>query len=103
VTQTNSFSLFLSYQAQAERNYQRAIAEFERLKALRGELSEDQIGFVPQTPLRTQKNPARNKINLADPPTDESQLSESLSIPEISPATFTAEPPHHPEGLFSCQ
>ena len=33
--QSNAFTLFLRYQAQAERNYRRAIEEFERLKALR--------------------------------------------------------------------
>lgn len=32
--QSNAWSLFLRYQAQAERNYRRAIEEFERLQAL---------------------------------------------------------------------
>ena len=36
-----SWSLFLRYQAQAERHYRRAVEEFERLKALRGELPDD--------------------------------------------------------------
>jgi hypothetical protein len=41
--QGNSFALLLRYQAQAERQYRRAIEEFERLKALRGELPIEPI------------------------------------------------------------
>ncbi len=33
----NTWSLFLRYQAQAERQYRRALEEFSRLKALRAE------------------------------------------------------------------
>jgi hypothetical protein len=39
----NTWSLFLRYQAQAERLYRRAIEEFERLKALRHELPNEPI------------------------------------------------------------
>ena len=39
--QTNAFSLLLRYQAQAERQYRRAIEEFERLKARREELPNE--------------------------------------------------------------
>jgi len=41
--QGNGFALLLRYQAQAERQYRRAIEEFERLKALRDELPIDPI------------------------------------------------------------
>src|SRR5712691_2934579 len=37
----NTWSLFLRYQAQAERHYRRAIEEFERLKALREDLPNE--------------------------------------------------------------
>src|SRR5450759_5438363 len=40
---SNSFTLFLRYQAQTERLYRRAIDEFERLKALRHELPNEPI------------------------------------------------------------
>ncbi len=40
---SNSWSLFLRYQAQAERHYRRAVEELERLKALRGELPNEQL------------------------------------------------------------
>ena len=38
-----SWGLFLRYQAQAERNYRRAVEEFERLKALRDELPNERV------------------------------------------------------------
>jgi hypothetical protein len=41
--ESNSFTLLLRYQAQAERHYRRAIEEFDRLKALRGELPNEPI------------------------------------------------------------
>ncbi len=42
-SRSNSWSLFLRYQAQAERHYRRAVEEFERLKALRAELPNEAI------------------------------------------------------------
>ena len=41
VQQSNSWSLAIRYQAQAERHYHRAVEEFERLKTLRQELPTD--------------------------------------------------------------
>ena len=40
---SKGFSLFLRYQAQAERQYRRALEEFERLKALQNELPNEPI------------------------------------------------------------
>jgi hypothetical protein len=49
VRQSNSWSLFLRYQAQAERQYRRAVEEFDRLKALRHELpNEPDCGLEPE-------------------------------------------------------
>jgi hypothetical protein len=45
--ESNSFSLLLRYQAQAERHYRRAIEEFDRLKALRQELPNELIVEAP--------------------------------------------------------
>ena len=42
--QSNAFTLYLRYSAQAERQYRRAIEEFERLKALRPELPNEPSG-----------------------------------------------------------
>jgi hypothetical protein len=41
--QSNSWSLLLRYQAQAERLYRRAVEEFDRLKALRDELPNEPV------------------------------------------------------------
>jgi len=41
--ESNSFTLLLRYQAQAERHYRRAMEEFDRLKALREELANEPI------------------------------------------------------------
>src|SRR5262249_15856485 len=41
--ESNFWSLFMRYQAQAERQYRRALEEFERLKALRNELPNGPI------------------------------------------------------------
>ena len=43
VDQSNTWTLFIRYQTQAERQYRRAIEEFERLKALRPELPNEPI------------------------------------------------------------
>jgi hypothetical protein len=49
--QSNSWSLLLRYQAQAERHYRRAIEEFERLKALRPGLSDQPPEELPNEPI----------------------------------------------------
>jgi hypothetical protein len=46
--ESNSWSLLLRYQAQAERLYRRAIEDFERLKKLRAELPNEAI--LPEEP-----------------------------------------------------
>jgi hypothetical protein len=43
VSQSDTWKLFLRYQAQTERLYRRAIEEFERLKALRAELPNEPV------------------------------------------------------------
>ncbi len=66
VHQSNSWSLLIRYQAQAERHYRRAVEEFERLKALRPELPNEPISDAnhnqtqPLTPHQTEPIPADN-------------------------------------------
>ena len=55
VQQSNSWSLAIRYQAQAERHYRRAVEEFERLKALRHELPNEAI--LDPNPNQTQPLP----------------------------------------------
>jgi hypothetical protein len=72
--QSNSWSLVLRYQAQAERHYRRAVEEFERLKALRPELSNEPV-FEAQpeqkettcTPSETNPFPPENPAPAAPP------------------------------------
>jgi len=76
ICQSNSFALLLRYQAQAERQYRRAIEEFDRLKALRGEL--------------------RNEANFAEDKTNESTCETNPIRPE-NPAPAPDPPASVPE------
>ena len=83
ISHNNSFALMLRYQAQAERQYRRAIEEFDRLKALRGELP--------------------NEPNLSEPETNENTCTpcETNPIPPGDPAPPPAPdpcPPGSPAG-----
>jgi hypothetical protein len=64
--ESNSFTLLLRYQAQAERHYRRAIEEFDRLKALRAELPIEPIVGV-----QAQQTEATSSVFQADPLTPE--------------------------------
>jgi hypothetical protein len=77
--QSNSWSLFLRYQAQSERHYRRAVEEFDRLKALRAELPSEPI---------LEDQPEESETACAPP-------DEPISTPQPNP-----EPPvnsHAPE------
>ncbi len=81
---SNSWSLLLRYQAQAERHYRRAVEEFERLKSLRNPAPDDLLPS-PQSPNhdgpdRRNSNPA-NLPNEPIPPVN-SQKQEALHAPE---------------------
>ena len=61
---SNSWALFLRYQAQSERIYRRAVEEFERLRALRNKLPNEPILEAQPEPNETtcppgQTNPTR--------------------------------------------
>src|SRR5207249_10653596 len=47
VGKSNSWSLFLVYQAQSQRHYRRAVEEFERLHRLRSKPSNEPISKPP--------------------------------------------------------
>jgi hypothetical protein len=57
-SQSNSWALFLRYQAQAERHYRRAVEEFERLKALRSELPNEAVPEAQPEPKETTCTPS---------------------------------------------
>jgi hypothetical protein len=67
IRQNNSFALLLRYQAQAERQYRRAIEELERLKALREELRNEPNSAGTKTNETTCAPCETNPIPPADP------------------------------------
>ena len=88
-----AWTLFLRYQAQAERNYRRAIEEFERLKALRKELpnepiTEPDVEDYTQDP-DNQRNPIRSADYLPKPP-------EKAPKPPTTPESVEKSPPMDP-------
>jgi hypothetical protein len=60
---SNSFTLFLRYQAQTERLYRRAIEEFDRLKARRHELPNEPILDTQPEATETVNTPQPNPAN----------------------------------------
>ena len=68
--QSNSWSLAIRYQAQAERHYRRAVEEFERLKSLRQELPNQPI-LDPQPEPTETTSPTKNEPNLFAPFSEE--------------------------------
>ncbi|HUI53422.1 MAG TPA: hypothetical protein VLY04_00530, partial [Bryobacteraceae bacterium] len=104
---SNSWSLFLRYQAQAERHYRRAIEEFERLKRLRKELPNEPIleAEPDETePLYIQEtNPFRDDAvddaSAPDPAANPDTTApdhvptDGASIPAAAPAEAQAAPP----------
>jgi hypothetical protein len=83
-SKSNSWSLFLRYQAQSERHGApsgpRAVEEFERLKALRGELPNEAI-FEAQP----EQNAATCAPSEANPVPPEAPPLPRLALPPWSP------------------
>jgi hypothetical protein len=79
--ESNSFSLLLRYQAQAERHYRRAIEEFDRLKALRNELPNEPIIEAPPE-AQVEHTEATSSVSQTDPLAPE---DPTASVAEASP------------------
>ncbi|HMC58623.1 MAG TPA: hypothetical protein VKJ01_05480 [Candidatus Solibacter sp.] len=98
---SNAVSLFLRYQAQAERHYRRAIEEFDRLKSLRHELPNEPICVAqPEhteptcAPIETNPIPPEAPISQPDPPAPPSQPATGPR-----PPASVGQPP--PSGVRS--
>jgi hypothetical protein len=82
--QSNSWSLFLRYQAQAERQYRRAVEEFDRLKALRAELPNEPILEVQSEENKTACAPPDELISTPqanpEPPVDSLSITTSSNL-----------------------
>jgi hypothetical protein len=79
--ESNSFSLLLRYQAQAERHYRRAIEEFDRLKALRNELPNEPI-IEAQPEAQAEQTKPTSGVYQTDPSAPE---NPPASVAEASP------------------
>ncbi len=95
----NSWSLFLRYQAQAERHYRRAIEEFQRLKALRQELPNEPIFDPEPEPTEhtcpssgTNPIPPEDPVPAPDPPAEPAKPrpAEPMPEPTVTPAPVPA-------------
>jgi hypothetical protein len=73
----NTWSLFLRYQAQAERHYRRAVEEFNRLKALRAELPNEPIWEIQPEEKKPACTPLDEPISLPRPNPEPSANSVS--------------------------
>jgi hypothetical protein len=100
--ETNSFTLLLRYQAQAERHYRRAIQEFDRLKALREELPTEPItepDLEPKTttypdPPTNPNSPGKTSQNGAS-----NQLPGFAATAQFSPPVPACDGPAHPASV----
>jgi hypothetical protein len=77
--QGNGIQLFLRYQAQVERLYRRAVEEFERVKKLRPELSDE--------PISEDDEPIEPEENTNDSSPQEPSPNEPISSPPLRPCS----------------
>jgi hypothetical protein len=104
VRQCNSFALLLRYQAQAERQYRRAIEEFERLKALREELRNQPSFAETQETEPTCPSCETNPISPLDPASAPAPRPHPLEPVEPTVqqyGSFTMGLPEKPENVPS--
>jgi hypothetical protein len=84
---SNAIGLFLRYQAQAERQYRRAIEDFDRLKALRHELPNE-----PNYDPITDPQPKQSKPTCPVSETGEIPPENPIPDPELPPSEAKPEP-----------
>jgi hypothetical protein len=82
--ESNSLSLMLRYQAHAERQYRRAVEEFERLKKLRPELPNEPISEHPFPSETNQSEPVTPPPD-PQPPSGEAGASACQTPPTTEP------------------
>src|SRR5580692_9671824 len=88
----NTWSLFLRYQAQAERHYRRALEEFNRLKALRPELPNEPILEIQPEESGTACAPPDEPISTPEPNPEALQsCARNQAVPPTVPCVNEAE------------
>jgi hypothetical protein len=106
ISQNNSFALLLRYQAQAERQYRRAIDEFDRLKALREELRNEPIPAETETneptctPCETNPIPPGDPAPAPPPASQPPTPAPQPPAPDPQPPAPAFQPPA-PATLYS--
>jgi hypothetical protein len=83
----HTWELFLRYQTQTERQYRRAIEDFERLRALRPELDE-----LEETPNEPNSAP-QPEATKPDPVPESNPIPPTTSIDPASESRLSAGPP----------
>ncbi len=81
VRQSNGWSLFLRYQAQAERQYRRALEEFDRLKALRPLLPNQAMPDEPISDLQPEHDSAAYPVPETTAPPSETVTAPPPAAP----------------------
>jgi hypothetical protein len=92
----HAWLLFLRYQAQAERQYRRAIQDFDRLHALRPELENEATEEIPNEPI-SPVQPESIQPDPIPPATAGGRTPSSARDPQVAlPADESAPPPPPP-------
>jgi hypothetical protein len=100
---SNAWGLFLRYQVQAERNYRRAVEDFERLKSKRDDLPNEPI--IPAQPEENTQEPEPQREGRNGPEEARASLGSSWhvqhpeidgSIPVSRDITPSGSPPPQP-------
>src|ERR1035438_9492331 len=110
VVGSDTWKLFLRYQAQNERLYRRAIEEYERVKALRAVIAEcpDEPIFDPQPQqTETTSTPPNEPIPEPAPDGADERLSALIAkknpaAPALPSASACPATPSAPEGAAPC-
>jgi hypothetical protein len=105
VRQANGWSLFLGYQAQAERHYRRAVEEFDRLKALRAELPNEAILEVQPEEKEPTCVPPDEPISPPQPSAEPDSQPSPEPLPNVGQAILPAagfQPALRVKGRAKC-
>jgi len=94
VRQSNGWTLFLRYQAQAERQYRRALEDFDRLKALRLVLPNEALPNEAIPDLQPQPDTATYPTSGANPiPSQNAPSATPAADPDPDPPAGLPPPP----------
>jgi hypothetical protein len=88
----HTWALFLRYQAQAERQYRRAIQEFDRLRALRPDFEKEETEEIPNEPISS----SQPESPQSDPVPETNPIGGRTPPSALPDDTVTPAPPLTP-------